>query len=342
MLLLQRPRLSTTAWALLTLYLPHSMAADISATVPSDGGFVIRDAGSGQPRFRVQGDGQVRVPALGTEPAADRLTCFDGPSGRLGPCAAGIGVGPTGATGAAGPAGPAGPIGPAGPVGPAGTPGPAGPMGATGAVGPTGAIGPMGPAGPIGPMGPSGPTGATGPTGPIGPQGTAGPIGETGPVGPPGSGALMLRDASGAALGTVIGMFAGNDSYVTILTTSRHYAQIRFDGRLHNVSELFFTSKDCSGPPYLGSGTQQQTRRYARTLVSNGKDTYMLSKPDERGLSESQAQEKLGIAIASIQDESSGACVSVATKEQVFTLESVSLKSSGLPDSIVVPLQIEP
>lgn len=152
----------------------------------------------------------------------------------------------------------------------------------------------------------------------------------------------MLRDASGAALGTVIGMFAGNDSYVTILTTSRHYAQIRFDGRLHNVSELFFTSKDCSGPPYLGSGTQQQTRRYARTLVSNGKDTYMLSKPDERGLSESQAQEKLGIAIASIQDESSGACVSVATKEQVFTLESVSLKSSGLPDSIVVPLQIEP
>lgn len=267
------------------------MAADTTATVPSDGGFVVRDAGNGQQRFRVQGDGRVWIPGLEAAPAADRATCFDGPSGRLGPCAAGVGIGATGATG---PIGMTGPSGAMGATGATGGMGPTGPAGATGGIGPVGPIGPpgtpgavgaAGPVGPIGPVGATGPTGAVGPIGPIGPPGAPGATGATGATGPSSPGALSLRDAEGNTLGTVIGLFAGNDSYVTILTSAQYHVQIHFDGRFHNPSELFFASKDCSGTPYLGSGTELTTRRYARTLVFHGKQSYALRKPDNYDLS---------------------------------------------------------
>ena len=134
-----------------------ALAADISMTPPAGGGFVVKDAG-GNERFRVQGSGDVRVPGLPAAAAAGSPTCFDANTGRLGPCAAGAGSGPTGQVGPAGPAGAIGPIGPVGPTGLAGASGPAGPAGATG---PQGLSGPPGPPGIDGPAGPAGAMGRT-------------------------------------------------------------------------------------------------------------------------------------------------------------------------------------
>lgn len=149
-------------------------AADISATVPAGGGFVVKSAGGAQERLRVQDSGEVRIPALGSGNTGTTVVCVDAPTGRLGPCAAGVAVGATGPQGPQGPAGPAGPQGAAGAAGAAGSQGPAGPAGVAGATGPVGATGATGPGGPAGPQGSQGPAG---PAGPVGPQGAAGAAG---------------------------------------------------------------------------------------------------------------------------------------------------------------------
>lgn len=189
------------------VYAPSAQAADITATVPSGGGFVIRNSAGTQERLRVQDSGEVLAPGLSGAPANTNLTCFDGPTGRLGPCAGGVGTGATGATGAIGPTGPTGATGPAGVTGVTGATGATGPTGATGATGATGPTGPTGadstvpgPQGPQGIQGPPGPTGADSTVpGPQGPQGIQGIQGPTGPTGPAGSATISLTTASDSA-----------------------------------------------------------------------------------------------------------------------------------------------
>lgn len=158
---------------------PAVHAADISATVPVGGGFVVKSPGNGQPqeRLRVQDSGEVRIPALAGSAAGGAAVCFDTLTGRLGPCAAGVGAG---ATGPAGPAGPQGATGPTGPAGPAGT---QGLQGLQGAPGPAGAPGATGLQGPAGPQGLQGLQGLQGSSGQQGPQGPAGATGAQGPAG---------------------------------------------------------------------------------------------------------------------------------------------------------------
>ena len=119
-------------------------AADISATVPANGGFVVKGAGGTQERLRVEDNGEVRIPGLSSSRAGTTVVCMDALTGRLGPCDAGVATGATGPAGPAGATGPAGPAGATGPAGPAGATGPAGPAGATGPAGPAGATGPAG------------------------------------------------------------------------------------------------------------------------------------------------------------------------------------------------------
>lgn len=168
---------------------PAVHAADISVTVPVGGGFAVRSPGNGQPqeRLRVQDSGEVRIPALSSSRAGSMVVCADAPTGRLGPCDAGVATGATGATGPAGPAGATGPAGAAGVAGAAGATGPAGPAGAPGAAGVTG---------PAGPAGATGAAGAAGPTGPAGATGPAGPAGATGPAGAAGAGVAHVSYAS--------------------------------------------------------------------------------------------------------------------------------------------------
>lgn len=154
-------------------------AADISATVPPNGGFVVKSSGGTQERFRVEDNGEVRIPGLSSSGAGTTVVCADALTGRLGPCAAGVGMG---GTGPAGPAGPQGSVGPTGPAGPQGSPG------AAGAQGPAG---PQGIQGVQGPVGPRGDTGSVGPQGPIGPQG---------PAGAGGGNALVATHLSGSSI----------------------------------------------------------------------------------------------------------------------------------------------
>lgn len=196
-------RLLVALGAAYGLHTPLALAADISATVPSGGGFVIKNSTGTQERFRVQDSGEVRAPGLSGATPNTNLTCFDGPTGRLGPCAGGVGTGATGATGPTGPTGATGATGTGatGATGAAGATGPTGVTGATGATGPTGATGAAsavpGPQGIQGIQGPAGPTGAdSAVAGPQGPQGIQGATGPTGPAGPTGSATVSLTEYS--------------------------------------------------------------------------------------------------------------------------------------------------
>lgn len=132
------------------LPLPAAIAADVSVSVPTGGGFTILDFTDMQTLFHVLDSGDVFVPGLAGAPANGSPTCFDAPTGRLGPCAAGVGVGATGATGATGVTGATGAIGMTGATGAAGMTGATGPIGSTGAMGPGGATGATGPTGATG------------------------------------------------------------------------------------------------------------------------------------------------------------------------------------------------
>jgi hypothetical protein len=135
-------RLAVAVLTALSLGEPLSFAADITAVPPTGSGFVVKDATGTQDRLRVQENGQVFVPGLSGATQNSNITCFDGPTGRLGPCVNGIGgAGATGATGAAGSQGIQGPIGPTGAAGAQGIQGPIGPTGTQGATGAAGASG---------------------------------------------------------------------------------------------------------------------------------------------------------------------------------------------------------
>jgi hypothetical protein len=192
---------AVAAAASLTLGGASVWSNDVSVTPPAGSGFVIKDS-SGNERLRVQSTtGAVTVPGLSGQTQNSNLICFDGPTGRLGPCASGVGgaTGPTGNTGAqgaqgaqgvAGPTGLQGAQGVVGASGAQGVAGPAGPAGAQGLTGNTGAQGAQGVAGATGAQGAQGLLGATGATGaqgvmgPQGPQGLSGATGAQGATGP--------------------------------------------------------------------------------------------------------------------------------------------------------------
>ena len=142
------------------LSLANASAQDVTVQPPSGGGFVVKDSSGNAVRFRVDANGNVIVPGLGTAAQQGALVCFDATTGTVGPCVPGTGVGngATGATGAAGATGPAGP---------------AGATGATGPIGPAGAIGSQGVQGVSGATGAAGAAGATGATGATGASGAS-------------------------------------------------------------------------------------------------------------------------------------------------------------------------
>ncbi|KRD26903.1 hypothetical protein ASE39_00900 [Acidovorax sp. Root267] len=348
-------RLIGALGAAYALHSPVALAADISATVPSGGGFVIKNSTGTQERFRVQDSGEVLAPGLSGATPNTSLTCFDSPTGRLGPCAAGIGSGATGATGPTGPTGATGATG-AGATGATGATGPAGAVGATGAAGPTGATGAasavQGPTGAQGPAGPTGPTGAdssvAGPTGAQGiqgVQGATGPAGATGATGAAGAagGGLGVRDNSSTSLGTVIDISVSSQSYVAVMTSTKHYVKLRFNGTIQNESSIYFVSTDCTGTPYGGSGGTSSNQRFAKTVVyrSTGQ-LYTLSNPDANGLATPVSQATLGIDVNSIEDNVSGTCTTSASTQHMFPLTLVTPASVGLPNSIAAPLSFTP
>lgn len=164
-------------------------AADIELIPPPGDGVVVRQAGSGTERLRVDDDGSVFIPGLPAAPTGGSAVCHDA-NGELLRCDPSSGSGTTGPQGPQGPAGPQGAAGATGAIGPqgaAGTAGAIGPQGAAGAAGPQGAAGPAGADGSPGVQGPAGLTGPAGPQGAQGLPGPAGNDGNTGPQGPSGS-----------------------------------------------------------------------------------------------------------------------------------------------------------
>ena len=336
------------------LHAPQALAADVTITVPSGGGFLIKSP-AGQERFRVQDSGEVRAPGLSGATANTNLPCFDAPSGRLGPCAAGIGSGATGATGPTGPTGVTGAAG-TGATGTTGATGPTGATGATGATGPTGATGAdsvvPGPQGLQGIQGPTGPTGADsvvpGPQGAQGIQGIAGPTGPTGATGATGAagssgGGVFVQDNNGANLGTVIDVSVSSQSFVAFLTSTKHYVKLRFNGTIQNESSIYFASADCTGTPYGGSGGTSGNQRFAKTVVyrTTGQ-LYTLANPDANGLATPLPQATIGITVASVEDSISGVCNASASTQYMFPLTLVTPAAVGLPASVAAPLSFGP
>lgn len=85
-------RFFAALWTVLALQAPTAFAADITATPPAGGGFVVKDSTGTTDRFRVQESGTVTIPGLPGAASANTATCFNNLSGQLGPCAAGSGT----------------------------------------------------------------------------------------------------------------------------------------------------------------------------------------------------------------------------------------------------------
>lgn len=194
--------LTVAIWAAFSCATPTAFAQNITNIVPPGGSVIIQGTG-GVTGLTVTDQGVVTAPRAPAGTAQNTVVCMGASGatgtngyvqGQLGPCAGGVGVGPTGATGPAGATGATGPTGATGtgatgatgPTGATGSTGPTGPTGATGS-GATGATGPTGLTGPTGPAGPTGPTGATGSTGPTGSTGATGVTGPTGATGSTGA-----------------------------------------------------------------------------------------------------------------------------------------------------------
>ncbi|HMH16476.1 MAG TPA: DNRLRE domain-containing protein [Edaphobacter sp.] len=177
-------------------------------------------------------------------------------------------AGVTGAQGIQGIQGVTGVTGNTGITGPTGKTGATGVTGATGPQGIQGITGPTGVTGPIGPTGATGNTGAIGATGATG-VGATGPAGATGTTGPAGAGALLVKDANGNVLGTLIG--APYSTLVTIYK-SGYFISLNVDGTFQPSQIWWSSASGCSGTPYLndGTGSSGGALTYYHTLAYSG------------------------------------------------------------------------
>jgi hypothetical protein len=186
-------------------------------------------------------------------------------------------TGSTGATGAQGIQGLAGPTGVTGVTGAQGIKGSTGSTGATGATGLTGATGATGVKGSTGATGPQGATGVTGAVGPTGAKGATGatgvgatgPAGATGATGAAGAGALIVKDANGNVLGTLV---APPYSTQVTIYKSGYFISLNIDGTFQPSQIWWSSASGCSGTPYLndGTGSTGGALTYYHTLVYSG------------------------------------------------------------------------
>lgn len=151
-----------------------------------------------------------------------------------------------------------------GPQGPAGEQGPAGTKGDTGETGPQGETGPKGP---TGAKGDTGATGATGPQGPAGPQGATGPAGSSGSGG--GSG-MILKDANGVSVDSVIDVSAGS---ITVFKNDRFFryprsSEANFIGIPRGEMEFpaGYLTSDCTGPWVMYNVFSNSNHTYSRVV----------------------------------------------------------------------------
>lgn len=275
-----------------------------------------------------------------------------GPQGPAGPLGATGAAGPTGAMGAmgaTGPAGATGDTGPAGPTGATGATGAAGPTGPTGATGPAGAMGATGDTGPAGPAGPAGPTGATGDTGSTGatgPTGATGATGPAGPTGPAGSGSgLIVNDANGAAVGTLLGQGYGEDLN---LKSGKYFFTVGFEGDFP-TGQIWWTGPNCTGTPYLNDGNSGNigqpdytaAQSYAYSLVYSGvqNQLYLLSNADGNSVATSV---NISGGAQSIENPTCMASVTPASGWPMTAISpgTVGFSASGTPLVVATPLQL--
>jgi hypothetical protein len=142
-----------------------------------------------------------------------------------------------------------------------------------GADGVTGAAGPAGPIGATGLTGATGANGATGPVGPTGPQGLIGAQGNTGPTGPagPSGSGLIVKDANGNALGTLVsppGYYGG-----TLTIYKSGYAiTVNVDGTFPPSQIWWSNAASCGGTAYLNDGNSGSggVPSYYHTVVWSG------------------------------------------------------------------------
>ena len=163
-----------------------------------------------------------------------------------------------------------GSAGPPGVAGPAGPPGIAGPSGPQGAAGPAGNTGPLGPQGPAGPVGVSGPQGASGSPGPPGPQGIQGAIGQAG------AGAFSLTNASGQAVGRIVGT-DGTWTFVVVAVGSlKPLVRARtavLVGSGPSGTSLYFLTADCTGQSFIATDGDPSVYDFAVVVGVDGAET---------------------------------------------------------------------
>jgi hypothetical protein len=163
-----------------------------------------------------------------------------------------------------------------------------------------------------------------------------GPAGAPGATGAAGSGGLILKDKNGVSQGNLVSF--DNAFYYTIQNAGYFY-RIGADGTFP-TGQIYWTGANCTGTPYLNSGSGAGHTRIANSLVYSAmaNQLYTLSSPDANGVSTSVA-----VTSQSIENPtcyaSSGSVAGWAMTP--VTPAAIGSTATGTPLKVPVPLQVQ-
>jgi len=155
----------------------------------------------------------------------------------------------------------------------------------------------------------------------------------------------MVKDANGAALGTLLSFGVGpttpsGTTQIWLYTPQKYIVGLDMLGTLLNPTQIYYTGANCTGTPYLNSGSSTAVRyAYGKSAFwspANGK-LYAFATADANG----RATTVNNLNLLSSEDPTTGcgAAPTNPTTKQVFALTEVSRSTVGLPTNIALPLQ---
>lgn len=141
------------------------------------------------------------------------------------------------------------------------------------------------------------------------------------------SSGVKVKDGANALLGYIT---EGDQTTMTLLTTTGWFASIRIDGT-DAVTTIYYSAAGCTGTPYYQVNSPVM---YGKTLLYDGTSYFKPASVNANNIASAANQ-----SYAS-QRNSSG-CTAISNTQNTFTLTSATRTESGLPASITLPIQLE-
>ncbi len=167
-----------------------------------------------------------------------------------------------------------------------------------------------------------------------GPRGKAGPLGPAGPPGPtgPSGNGVLVKDANGALIGQLI-----DDPSVaslegpTVVTPGGYALTLGWDGSLPAKPAVIpYALPNCQGPAYLGTGAGSTavTTSTKRLLYESAPGTFKVPASPTSSVT----------GVGSLEEGSS--CSNINSLTFAWPLRAVSRAATGLPATIVGPIDL--